>query len=203
MRVFRKDLKISPLDFTEIEHSLCLLQNFYNMNDLIIEAHLSKSEVFENVEKFLAKLGLNVSSKDTSRPWGGFFVLDESQILKFKSEFFAEVDLTEEQLKQKLSPKFLLVAPGARLSWQYHFRRAELWKLIAGESAVSRSQTDEQGPVEKMMKGEVVSLSKGERHRLIGTDNWGVVAEIWMHSDPANPSNEEDIVRLQDDYSRK
>ncbi|HSF52862.1 MAG TPA: hypothetical protein VLA71_03885 [Algoriphagus sp.] len=173
------------------------------MNELKINAQLSKPEVFVVVENFLTELGFKISSKDTNRPWGGFFVLEESQILKFKSEFFAEVELSEEQLKQKLSPKFLLVAPGARLSWQYHFRRAELWKLIAGDSAISRSRTDEQGPVEKMTTGLVVSLEKGERHRLIGTENWGVVAEIWMHSDPANPSDEEDIVRLQDDYSRK
>jgi mannose-6-phosphate isomerase-like protein (cupin superfamily) len=129
--------------------------------------------------------------------------LEESQLLKFKDEFFAEIDLSEKQLSQKLSPKFLLVAPNARLSWQYHFRRAELWKLIAGSSAIARSLTDEQGPVNEMARGEVVSLAKGERHRLIGTGNWGVVAEIWMHSDPENPSDESDIVRLQDDYARK
>jgi mannose-6-phosphate isomerase len=173
------------------------------MNNLEIGAQLSKAEVFEKVEIFLTELGFEVSSKDMNRPWGGFFVLDESQILKFKSEFFAEVALSGEQLKQKLSPKFLLVAPGARLSWQYHFRRAELWKLVAGKSAIARSHTDEQGPVAEMITGVVVALDKGERHRLIGTDNWGVVAEIWMHSDPASPSDENDIVRLQDDYSRK
>ena len=173
------------------------------MNYPQIEAQLSKSEVFEKVALFLEELGFEISSKDMDRPWGGFFVLEESQILKFKSEFFPEVALSDAQLKQKLSPKFLLVAPDARLSWQYHFRRAELWKLIAGKSAICRSGSDEQGPVEPMTPGEVVSLEKGERHRLIGTDNWGVVAEIWMHSDPENPSDEEDIVRLQDDYSRK
>jgi len=173
------------------------------MNHLEIDARLSKSEVFEKVALFLAELGFEISSKDMDRPWGGFFVLEESQILKFKSEFFPEVALSDDQLKQKLSPKFLLVAPNARLSWQYHFRRAELWKLIAGKSAICRSGSDEQGPVEPMTQGQVVSLEKGERHRLIGTDNWGVVAEIWMHSDPENPSDEEDIVRLQDDYSRK
>jgi mannose-6-phosphate isomerase len=178
-------------------------ENFYQMNTLEIGAQWSKSEVFEEVESYLNDLGFTVSSKDMNRPWGGFFVLDESQILKFKSEFFDEVPLSDEQLKQKLSPKFLLVAPGARLSWQYHFRRAELWKLIAGKSAIARSHSDEQGPVEEMTTGEVVSLDKGERHRLIGTATWGVVAEIWMHSDPSNPSNEDDIVRLQDDYARK
>lgn len=173
------------------------------MKKINIEAHLSKAEVFEIVEEYLSKLGFVISSKDMERPWGGFFVLDETQIKKFSTEFFAEVELSESQLKQKLSPKFLLVAPGARLSWQYHHRRAELWKLIAGQSAIARSHTDEQGSVEHMLSGEVVSLDKGERHRLIGTDNWGVVAEIWMHSDPENPSDENDIVRLQDDYSRK
>jgi hypothetical protein len=29
-----------------------------------------------------------------------------------------------------------------------------------------------------------------------------LVAEIWQHTDPGNPSNEDDIVRLADDYSR-
>lgn len=173
------------------------------MIELNIEAQLSKSEVFDRVENYLTDLGLSISTKDLNRPWGGFFVLEENQILKFRELFFEDVELTEEQLCQKLSPKFLLVAPDARLSWQFHHRRAELWKLIAGKSAVSRSPTDDQGPVNQMILGKVVSLEKGERHRLIGTDNWGVVAEIWMHTDPADPSNEDDIVRLQDDYSRK
>jgi mannose-6-phosphate isomerase len=173
------------------------------MKELKLETHYSKSEVFENVEQYLLELGYRISSKDLNRPWGGFFVLDESQILKFKTDFFFEIELSDSQMRQKLSPKFLLVAPGARLSWQYHFRRAELWKLIAGNSAISRSLVNEQGPIEEMRPGKVVSLEKGERHRLIGTDTWGVVAEIWMHSDEDNPSDENDIVRLQDDYSRK
>lgn len=173
------------------------------MEPITISADLSKSEVFEFVEKYLSHLGFEVSSKDVNRPWGGFLVLEESQIVKFKKEFFSEIEMTEEQLSQKLSPKFLLVAPGAKLSWQFHHRRAELWKLLAGKSSISRSPSDEQGPVIQMTLGEVVSLDKGERHRLIGTDNWGVVAEIWMHTDPSDPSDEDDIVRLQDDYSRK
>lgn len=31
---------------------------------------------------------------------------------------------------------------------------------------------------------------------------WGVVAEIWQHTDKDNPSNEDDIVRVQDDFGR-
>jgi mannose-6-phosphate isomerase-like protein (cupin superfamily) len=173
------------------------------MKNLEIEAQLSKTEIFSQVEKEVLKLGFQIVTKDMDRPWGGFFVLDETQIAQFRAEFFPEVELSEDQLSHKLSPKFLLVAPSARLSWQYHFRRAELWKLIAGEGAISKSYTDEQGPVEELALGEVVNLQQGQRHRLIGTKNWGIVAEIWMHTDPSNPSDESDIVRLQDDYARK
>ncbi len=172
------------------------------MEAIEITPELTKSEVFVKVRDFLEKKGLKISKVDHERPWGGFFVLDETQIKEFKDEFFAEVDLSEDQMKQKLSPKFLLVASGARLSWQYHFRRAELWKLIAGKAGIVRSLTDEEGDVAAMEPGKTVSLSKGERHRLVGTENWGIVAEIWMHADPSNPSDEEDIVRLADDYAR-
>jgi hypothetical protein len=29
-----------------------------------------------------------------------------------------------------------------------------------------------------------------------------MLAEIWQHTDDANPSNEDDIVRVQDDFGR-
>ena len=45
-------------------------------------------------------------------------------------------------------------------------------------------------------------MEMGERHRLVGLENWGVVAEFWQHTDPDHPSDEDDIVRVQDDYKR-
>jgi quercetin dioxygenase-like cupin family protein len=50
--------------------------------------------------------------------------------------------------------------------------------------------------------GDIIVLKEGERHRLIGLNDWAVLAEIWQHTDPANPSTEEDIVRIQDDFGR-
>lgn len=173
------------------------------MNKFDLDKNLNKGEVFQKVGEYIENQGLRVVQKDLERPWGGFFVLDESQIREFKNLFFDDIDLSEEQLSQKLSPKFLMVAPGQRLSWQYHFRRSELWKLISGVSGIARSAIDEQGEVMEMEMGKTVLLEKGERHRLVGLENWGIVAEIWMHSDPDHPSDETDIVRLQDDYSRK
>jgi hypothetical protein len=72
-----------------------------------------------------------------------------------------------------------------------------------GNAKIVRSLNDEEKIPELMTSGEVIKLEKGERHRLVGSDEWGVVAEIWVHADLENPSNEEDIVRLQDDYGRK
>jgi mannose-6-phosphate isomerase len=161
-----------------------------------------KSAVFKEVEEYLSNEGFIIINMDQSRPWGGFFVLDESQIEKFQAVYFPDVTLSTDQLSQKLSPKFLVVAPGARLSWQYHHRRSELWQLAFGEAGLIRSQTDEETKLEAMRLNQTISLQTGERHRLVGMGNWGVVAEIWVHSDPSNPSDEDDIVRLADDYAR-
>jgi hypothetical protein len=49
--------------------------------------------------------------------------------------------------------------------------------------------------------GAQIKLNQGVRHRLVGLDDYGVVAEIWQHTD-AVPSDEEDIIRVQDDFGR-
>jgi len=64
------------------------------------------------------------------------------------------------------------------------------------------SDTDEQTETENLEIGQVINLKCGERHRLVGTDGFGIVAEIWQHTDKNNPSDEDDIVRVQDDFGR-
>jgi hypothetical protein len=49
---------------------------------------------------------------------------------------------------------------------------------------------------------ESIELATGERHRLVGLETWGIVAEIWVHTEPSDPSDESDIVRLEDDFGR-
>lgn len=161
-----------------------------------------KASVLASVEKYLQDEGFSIIAKDFNRPWGGFFVLDEAQAEKFGAAYFPGIEITSLKIGGKLSPKILMVQADKRLSWQYHHRRAEIWKLAAGTAGVVTSQTDEEGPVQKLKPGEVIRLNKGLRHRLVGLDGWGMVAEIWQHTDPANPSDEDDIVRLQDDFGR-
>lgn len=162
----------------------------------------NRESVFESISKYLSNSGFVIASKDFTRPWGGFFVLEESQAEKFAQKFFEEVDFASLKISEKLSPKILVVEPSKRLSWQYHHRRAEIWKLVAGTSGVVISETDAQGAVQQMQLGEIIRLVQGQRHRLVGLDGWGMVAEIWQHTDPKNPSDENDIIRLQDDFGR-
>lgn len=172
--------------------------------NLSINAMTEKSDVFNQIATQLSSLGFKVERKDQTRPWGGFFVLDENQVALFAARYFPQLEMSEIQITNKLSPKILVVAPHKRLSWQYHFRRAEIWKVIAGTTVgVKISDTDEQSDeIKSLESGSFIQMDKGERHRLIGLDGWGVVAEIWQHTDPENPSDEDDIVRLQDDFGR-
>jgi mannose-6-phosphate isomerase-like protein (cupin superfamily) len=162
----------------------------------------SKELVFDTVAVYLQEQGLGVDKKDATRPWGGFFVIDETDAEKFVQLYFPHLTIEDLKIAGKLSPKILVVAPEKRLSWQYHHRRAEIWKLIGGIAGVVTSNTDEQKEVQQLNIGDIIQLKQGERHRLIGLSGWGIVAEIWRHTDPSNPSDEEDIVRLEDDFGR-
>ncbi len=162
----------------------------------------SKESVFTTVAAYLQEQGLRVDKKDESRPWGGFFVIDEAGAEKFIRLYFSHLTIEDLTISGKLSPKILVVAPEKRLSWQYHFRRAEIWKLIGGVAGVVTSNTDEEKDLAELKIGDIIQLKQGERHRLIGLSGWGIIAEIWRHTDPSNPSDESDIVRLQDDFGR-
>jgi mannose-6-phosphate isomerase-like protein (cupin superfamily) len=162
-----------------------------------------RPQVFEKVAGLLHQLNFSIVDKDDTRPWGGFYVIDEAQAIKFADHFFPEEHIDKLKITEKLSPKILIVGPKHRLSWQYHHRRAEIWKCIDGTVAVMTSNTDEEDVRHTLKVGDIIKLKQGERHRLIGLDDWGIVAEIWQHTDESNPSDEDDIIRLQDDYSRK
>jgi mannose-6-phosphate isomerase-like protein (cupin superfamily) len=83
-------------------------------------------------------LKFDVINKDDSRPWGGFFVIDESQAAAFAKHFFPNENFDALKITSKLCPKILLVAPHKRLSRQYHHRRAEIWKCIGGVAKSSK-----------------------------------------------------------------
>lgn len=170
--------------------------------NLIFQADWKKAGVFSQVQQFLSDLSFNIVKKDDTRPWGGFFVLDDKQSGHFIQTFFPHDKPEKSFDNQVLSPKILIIEPYKRLSWQYHHRRAELWKVIGGKARVITSDNDEEKVCKDYETGSVIKLQNGERHRLIGLNIWGIVAEIWQHTDINFPSDEEDIIRVQDDFGR-
>lgn len=169
--------------------------------NISIPANATRDTAFAIVEEYLNSAGLAISASDKVRPWGGFFVIDHSSTEEFIKHFFSGIPEKDIRIGEQLSPKILLVETGKRLSWQYHHRRAEIWKVIGGTVQVVTSETDEQTLPETKMPGEIIILKKEQRHRLIGTAEWGVIAEIWQHTGLV-PSDEDDIVRVEDDFGR-
>lgn len=161
-----------------------------------------KEKIFNSMADRLRLDGFNIVAKDDQRPWGGFYVIDEGQAQQFANKYFDGLNVDQLKIGGKLSPKILIVAPDKRLSWQYHHRRAEIWEVVAGTVGVEISETDKEGPLKKYATGQQVKINQGERHRLIGLQDWGVVAEIWQHTNAEHPSDEDDIVRVQDDFGR-
>jgi len=116
----------------------------------------SKEQVFKKVASLLTEANFTIVDKDESRPWGGFYVIDESQAAQFVKHFFPEESLDEIKITNKLSPKILIVAPHKRLSWQYHHRRAEIWKCISDKVSVATSDTDEHTHTHILNNGDII-----------------------------------------------
>lgn len=161
---------------------------------------VNEVRIFKQTAAMLYQLGFAIIKEDLYRPWGGFYVINDHQAQKFAEYFFPKEHIIQ---TQRISPKILMVAPHKRLSWQYHYRRAEIWKCLSENVCVLTSNTDIEKNKYILNKGDVIHLKEGERHRLVGLENWGIIAEIWQHTDANNLSNEEDIVRLQDDFGRQ
>ena len=161
------------------------------------------SDFFNKISEKLKSQNLTIIKKDLNRPWGGFFLISEDNAQDFSNIYFNGLNTEKLKVSGKLSPKVLIIAPNKRLSWQYHHRRSEIWKVTSGEIKVVTSKDDVERNEVLLKEGDEINIFQEERHRIIGTDVYAVVAEIWIHTDKDNPSDEDDIVRVQDDFNRK
>ncbi|MGI8904941.1 MAG: phosphoheptose isomerase [Candidatus Sumerlaeaceae bacterium] len=147
-------------------------------------------------------LDIDESQSSADKPWGAYIRIAESSLPKFYEAYWTGVDVPQPEPGLKLDPKILLVAPGARLSLQYHHRRGEHWRVLDGPVKVVRGPDNSSLEEILATAGEVIRIPQGKWHRLVGMETWGRIAEIWQHTDPASPSGEDDIVRVEDDYGR-
>ena len=162
----------------------------------------TKDKVIQTITYALHTQQLEVVEENFTKPWGAYWRIADNNLQRFIEYYFQDEDI-EMTPQIPMSPKILLVAPGQRLSWQYHFRRGEIWKVVYGPVRAIISPTDVETEIKTYKNNQIIKIKPQERHRLLGADNWGVIAEIWQHTDINNPSNEEDNVRLADDYGRE
>ena len=96
-------------------------------------------------------------------------------------------------INEKTTVKILTINPAEKCSLQYHNKRKEFWKIIEGEVIV---QIGEQ-QIDSMV-GDEYEVGIGVKHRIIGKDKSAKILEISF-----GDFDENDIVRLEDDYGRK
>lgn len=90
--------------------------------------------------------------------------------------------------------KRITVFPGHRLSLQFHHHRSEHWIVVEGRAAV---ELDGQGS--ELGAGEHVFIPLGARHRV---RNPGDLALTFIEVQVGELLDENDIVRISDDYGR-
>lgn len=161
-------------------------------------------EVSSSVLESLKRSRLATKDQYSERPWGGFFTVADNILDRFLEEYFP--GYKERGLVPKrslLTAKILIIKPRTMISFQMHDRRGELWRVVKGPIGVYRSFTDTQPSNHLVIhEGRTLYIPPLMRHRLVGLRDWGVIAEIWMHTNPDALSDENDIYRLMDDFGR-
>ena len=90
--------------------------------------------------------------------------------------------------------KRIVVDPGHRLSLQYHRHRSEHWTILEGSA-----EAEIDGRRHALAPGAYVHVPLGALHRI---GNAGPVPVVVLEIQIGDYLDEQDIVRVQDDYAR-
>jgi len=88
--------------------------------------------------------------------------------------------------------KIITVSPDHRLSLQYHAKRSEFWRVLSGSGIASINGEDKPAKA-----GDEFEIGVGVKHRLAAGPEGITVLEIAL-----GDFDENDIVRVEDDYGR-
>ncbi len=88
--------------------------------------------------------------------------------------------------------KLIYVNANSRLSLQYHKKRSEFWKVVKGTAMVEID-----GKTVTLREGETIAIPRQAKHRVLALESDCIILEIAY-----GKFDENDIVRLEDDYHR-
>jgi len=141
---------------------------------LLVSKKGSSQKVKEVVKEIKKHTDLHNIHLTGYRPWGTYTVLEDSPGYKIKR---------------------IEVKPGKRLSLQKHFHRNEHWIVVSGTATVTVGDTKKY-----IRPNESTYIKMGELHRL---ENEGQIPVVLIEAQVGEYTGEDDIVRFDDDYSRK
>jgi mannose-6-phosphate isomerase-like protein (cupin superfamily) len=107
------------------------------------------------------------------RPWGEFENLLDNELCKVK---------------------IITIKPEQSPSYQYHFKRSEVWTLIQGSGELKLNDN-----IIPISKGYTYHIEKEAKHQI---KNTGTEDLIFIEIQLGEYFGEDDIVRLEDNYGR-
>lgn len=155
----------------------------HNSSDLVNKLKNKADE--KELEKKIEELPKNLTEwhylEIGNRPWGIYYVLEDSPLYKVKK---------------------LIVNPGKRLSLQSHTKRSEHWTVVSGVATVDIRDPDfkEVEQIRMLRPNEWCYIHAHHLHRLANT--WTeplVIVEVQC----GDYTREDDITRYDDDFGRK
>ncbi|MCW5697870.1 MAG: mannose-1-phosphate guanylyltransferase/mannose-6-phosphate isomerase [Bauldia sp.] len=143
--------------------------------DAVLVAHRGASQDVGELVKLLKERGSSAATTSpwVHRPWG----------------FYQSVHSGE-----RFQVKRITVNPGARLSLQRHYHRAEHWVVVNGTALVTRDNEQV-----LLRENEAIFLPQGCVHRL---ENPGKTPLNLIEVQSGGYLGEDDIVRIEDDFAR-
>jgi len=109
------------------------------------------------------------------RPWGNYRVIEDCDTYKIKR---------------------IEVNSGGRLSYQYHYRRNEVWTIVAGIATITIDDV-----VSHKTYGDTILIPIGAKHRIENKALWEQPL-VFIEVQHGSYFGEDDIVRIEDDYNR-
>jgi len=125
--------------------------------------------------KVLKKLMNGIKQMDNTvlKPWGSYENLMDEEYTKVKK---------------------IVINPGEAPSYQYHFKRSEIWIIVKGTAKVKIDDV-----VHYYRVGDIVLIQKESKHQIT---NIGDGELIFVEVQLGEYFGEDDIVRLDDKYGR-
>ena len=143
--------------------------------DAVLVSHKSASQDVKRIVEQLERSGreLHTTHRKVYRPWGSYEGIDNGD---------------------KFQVKHIIVNPGAKLSLQMHYKRAEHWIVVSGSARVTCD--DKVFPLDE---NQSTYIPLGAKHRL---ENIGQEPLHLIEVQSGSYLGEDDIVRFEDTYGR-